>query len=109
MKFGDDLFWRAMSLQESMEEAARQTVRDWLCSHRDAMFHDAVTWLLASDLSMVGSNQDLIGCQAVKMAVDELRADLKADSFSGWGEAPAWSEVVQALADRVTKRARPPS
>jgi hypothetical protein len=109
MKFGDDLFWSAIALHEPMDGAARQTVRDWLCSYRDSNFEEAVDWLLTSDLGLVGSGQHLNGCQAIKMAIDELRADVKAEAFSGWGAAPGWSEVVQALADRVAKPARQPS
>jgi hypothetical protein len=109
MNYGHDLFRRAMAVQETLEEGARLVVRDWLLSYEGAAFVDAVTWLLEDDLGLVGSSDHLIGCQVIKNAVEELRADVKAGVYSGWGEAPESSQFVQALADRLATRVRRPS
>lgn len=109
MNYPLDLFLAAVSLQEEIERYAADHVLEWLASYQGSEFDDAINWLFAFDFDSYAPESDLIGWRIIKAAVEQLRAHVKADVYSGWGDPPASVAYVQDVAARISKRVRPPS
>jgi hypothetical protein len=68
-----------------MADEARRQLRLWLNHAGGASFEEAVEWVLDADLSQVFQNvRSGCGANAIRLAVEQLRAHVEAEGYSDW-------------------------